>query len=256
MFSLKSNIPSYEWNVLFLELCSWPFKQLNHVMWYNLSTVIHIINIITFFFAYWPLMFQVSSDIVLFWWKRTAHACQPLHTDHLPQACSPSNQEIPSFVLFMKLLDIRDSCTVFVGAADQGLALRAWPNHSGRRHSNAVLGPLLQPLQQHLLFGGRDCRLLHGFLIITATLWRAHHLVQHPIPRQDTVLTLQRRGAPTYQQGGGAGAAALNVLRGGWGLWWGWKDRKEGGRGRGRGEGRGEKQKNKKMGEIKKMIKG
>lgn len=158
------------------------------------------------------------------------------------------------------------ACTVFISPTDQGLTLRAWPNHSGGRHSDAVLGPLFQSLHQRLLFTGRHSRLLHRFPFFPSTFWWADHLVAHPIPRQETILTLQRRGAPTYQEGGGAGAAALNVLRGSWGLWWGGKDRKEGrkeGLGRGRGEGRmgkeegkeGEKQKNKKMGEIKKMKK-
>lgn len=132
---------------------------------------------------------------------------------------------------------IRDSCTVFIRPADKGLALRARPNRGEGGHSDVVLGPLLQALQQHLLICDRHRGLLRGLPVVTAAFWRAHHLVVHPIPCQDTVLTPQRRGAPTYQQGGGAGGAALNFLRGGWGLWWGGKDRKGGSRGR-RGWGR------------------
>lgn len=61
--------------------------------------------------------------------------------------------------------DEEEERTIFVGAADQGLALRAWPDHSGCRHGDPVLGPLLQPLQHHLLFAGRAGGLLQEVLV-------------------------------------------------------------------------------------------
>ena len=118
----------------------------------------------------------------------------------------------------------KEGRTILIGAADEGLALRAWPDHSGCRHWDAVLGPLLQPLQHHLLFTGRSGSLLQEVLVHAAAFWRAYHLVVHPVPHQGAVLTLQRGGTPTYPQAGRAGAAAFNVLGGGWGLWQGGKE--------------------------------
>lgn len=112
-------------------------------------------------------------------------------------------------------LDNGRLCTIFISAADEGLTLRTWTNHSESGHSDAVLGPLLQPLQLHVLYSGGHGRLLRGLHVISATFCWAHHLVVHLIPRQGPILTSQRWGLPTYQQGGRAGAGALNVLRGG-----------------------------------------
>lgn len=130
--------------------------------------------------------------------------------------------------------------TILIGAADERLTLRAWPDHSGCRHRDSVLGPLFQPLQQHLLFTGRDGGLLQKVLVHTAAFWRAYHLVVHPVPHQGAVLTLRRWRTPTYPQGGRAGAAAFNVLWGGWGLWQVEKksEEEEGGWGWGKGGGK------------------
>lgn len=62
----------------------------------------------------------------------------------------------------------KEDRTVLIGAADEGLALRAWPDRSGCRHRDAVLGPLLQPLQHHLLFTGGGGGLLQEVLVHTA----------------------------------------------------------------------------------------
>lgn len=76
---------------------------------------------------------------------------------------------IHTYFAFIENTILRKSCTIFISAADQRIALRAWPNHSGGRHSNAVMGPFFQPLQHHLLFAGRDCGLLYELLINTDT---------------------------------------------------------------------------------------
>lgn len=123
--------------------------------------------------------------------------------------------------------------TVLVRAAEQRLALGARTHAGGGRHGDSVRGPFLQPLEPDLVGAGRHRRLLHG---LRADLGPgAHHRVAHYVPGQRPVLALGRRRAPTYQQGGGAGAGALNVLRGGGGLC----------SGLGRGERRGGKQKTK-----------
>lgn len=62
----------------------------------------------------------------------------------------------------------KEDRTILIGAADEGLALRAWPDHSGCRHRDAVLGPLLQPLQHHLLLADRGGGLLQEVLVHTA----------------------------------------------------------------------------------------
>lgn len=127
--------------------------------------------------------------------------------------------------------------TVLVRAAEQRLALGARTHAGGGRHGDSVHGPFLQPLQLDLVGAGLHRRLLRRLLRgIRADLGpAAHHRVAHYVPGQHSVLAPGRRRAPTYQQGGGAGAGALNVLRGGRGLC----------SGLGRGERRGGKQKTK-----------
>lgn len=134
--------------------------------------------------------------------------------------------------------------TVFICAAEQRLALGSRTHAGAGGHRDPIHGPFLQPLQPDVVGAGRHRRLLHG---LGADLGPApHHRVTHYVPGQRPVLALGRRRAPTYQQGGGAGAGACNVLRRGGGLCSGLRG--------GRGEVGNKKRKDGK--EKKKMIKG
>lgn len=74
------------------------------------------------------------------------------------------------------------------------------------------------------------------------------HCIAHYVPHQRAILALRTRGAPTYQQRGGARAGAFNLLRGGGWLCAGREERirREGGETKKRKDGK----------EKKKMIKG
>lgn len=88
------------------------------------------------------------------------HANTDVHP--LPQARYSSNRQ--------SIRSIKNSCTVFIGAAERGLALGTGPDLSGGRHGDAVLGPLVQSPQHHLLVSGRDGVLLQELCGITVAV--------------------------------------------------------------------------------------
>lgn len=105
--------------------------------------------------------------------------------------------------------------TVLVGADDHGRALGPW-SHLGVSHCrDAVLRPLVQRLQQDLGGGRGDAVHLLGLRVL-----RAQRSVADAIAHQGPVVRVRRRRAPTYQNGCGARADALHILRGGGRFYW------------------------------------
>ena len=100
--------------------------------------------------------------------------------------------------------------TVLVGADDHGRALRPWSHLCVSDGRDAVLRPLVQRLQQDLGGGRGDAVHLLGLRVL-----RAQRSVADAIAHQGPVVRVRRRRAPTYQNGRGARADTLNILRGG-----------------------------------------
>lgn len=134
----------------------------------------------------------------------------------------------------------KSAITVFIRPDDNWRALRARPHLRMSHDSDAILCPLLQGLQQDLTGGWGD--IIH---LLKLRVLRVQRSIVDAVAGQDAILAFGRRRPPTYQNGGGSGADALYVLRGGRRFYEGGKFRRE-------GEEGGKKQK---MGKIKKKKK-
>ena len=124
--------------------------------------------------------------------------------------------------------------TVLVGADDHGRALRPWSHLCVSDGRDAVLRPLVQRLQQDLGGGRGDAVHLLGLRVL-----RAQRSVADAIAHQGPVVRVRRRRAPTYQNGRGARADTLNILRGGLTVLLGGAENVGGGEGRRAGRGGG-----------------
>lgn len=163
------------------------------------------------------------------WEQRGAHAGPALHQprEGMRHVGKPGQNQ-------------RSAITVFICPDDNRRALRARPHLRMSHDSDAILCPLLQGLQQDLTGGWGD--IIH---LLKLRVLRVQRSIVDAVAGQDAILAFGRRRPPTYQNGGGSGADALYVLRGGRRFYEGGKFRRE------REEG-GKKQK---MGKIKKKKK-
>lgn len=131
--------------------------------------------------------------------------------------------------------------TVLVGADDHGRALGPWSHLCVSDSRDAVLRPLVQCLQQDLSGGRGDAVHLLGLRVL-----RAQRSVADAIAHQGPVVCFRRWRAPTYQNGRGACADTLNILRGGRRFYWRGKNvgvgKGAGWAGRGRGNKRWERE--------------